>query len=354
MKKFMLLLFAMGMMIAMSNFLASCTKKGDTGPAGKDQNATCTQCHTFDDAVVAKIFQYDASKHASGSTLTEATRNACAPCHSSQGFEECLKTGADTTAVGITDAAPINCRTCHQIHETYTASDWAVRTTASYTLRMDHTITMDLQGGDGVLKGTANLCGRCHQARPASPWVTNPDGTDSLTITSNRWGPHHGPQSLILGGKGAFVIAGATYGNSPHRDKAACMTCHGGYAQGNAVGGHSLWVTSSETGDNVKVCQSADCHTNNPTSFDIDSKQTEIKGMYQQLKVALATATIIDTVNGVINMKGKKTRKFTERQLAIIWNYFLIDADRSMGVHNSQYTHDLLNASINGFSTKGL
>lgn len=354
MKKLTILLFAIGILIAMSNVLSSCTKKGDTGAAGKDQNATCTQCHTFTDTIVAKMFQYAASKHASGSTLTEATRNACAPCHSSEGFEECLKTGADTTAYGYSDAAPINCRTCHQIHETYTASDWAVRTTAPYTLRMDHTITMDLEGGNGVLKGTANLCGRCHQARPASPWVTNPDGTDSLTITSSRWGPHHGPQSLILGGKGAFVIAGATYGNSPHRDKAACITCHGGYAQGNVVGGHTLWMTDPSVGDNVKVCQSSDCHTNSPTSFDIDGKQTEIKGMLQQLKVALATATIIDTVNDVINMKGKKTRKFTERQLAIIWNYFMVDADRSKGVHNYQYTHDLLNASINGFTGKGL
>lgn len=354
MKKFTLLLFAIGMLIAMSNFLASCTKKGDTGPAGKDQNATCTQCHNFTDTIVAKMFQYAASQHATGSTLNEATRNACAPCHSDQGFQECLKTGADTTAVGFADAAPINCRTCHQIHETYTATDWTVRTTASYTLRMDHTITMDLEGGDGLLKGTANLCGRCHQARAASPWVTNPDGTDSLTITSNRWGPHHGPQSLILGGKGAFVIAGATYGNSPHRDLAACMTCHGGYAQSNYVGGHSLWMTSTSTGDNVTVCKSSTCHTNNPTSFDIDGKQTEIAGMFQQLKVALSTATIIDTVNDVINMKGKKTRKFTERQLAIIWNYFLIDTDRSKGVHNYQYTHDLLKASISGLSAKEL
>jgi hypothetical protein len=357
MKKITTLLLATGMFVSLSGIMfTGCTKKGDTGAAGKDQNATCTQCHTFSDTIVAKMFQYAASKHATGSTLTEATRNACAPCHSSQGFEECLKSGADTTLYGYDDAAPINCRTCHQIHDTYTASDWAVRTTASYTLRMDHTITVDLQGGNGVLKGTANLCGRCHQARPASPWVTNPDGTDSLTITSSRWGPHHGPQSIILAGKGAFSIGGANYGNSPHRDKAACMTCHGGYAQGNVVGGHTLWMsdpTPGGLGNNVTVCKGSDCHTNNPTSFDIDGKQTEISGMLQQLKVALATASIIDTVGDVLNFKGHKTRKFTERQLAVVWNYFLIDADRSKGVHNYQYTHDLLAASIAGISAKG-
>lgn len=348
MKKLTFLLLAIGFAIAMGHFLTSCTKEG---PAGKDQNATCTQCHTFDDAIVAKIFQYDASQHATGSTLTEASRNACAPCHSSQGFEECLETGADTTATGITDAAPINCRTCHQIHKTYTASDWALMTTAPYTLKIDHSITVDLEGGDGVLKGSSNLCGRCHQARPASPPVPDPtDNVDSIRITSSRWGPHHGPQSLILAAVGAMEMGSSPFGTSPHKNIAACMTCHGGNAQSDVVGGHSLWMTSSETGDNVAVCEGSNCHTNNPTSFDINGKQTEITNMFNQLKVQLATANMLDTNSMLL----KVPKYYKMKQLAVFWNFQMVYADRSMGVHNYQYEHDMLQAGIDYLNAKGL
>ena len=345
MRKFTLLALAGGLLLAMTGLVfTGCTKEG---PAGKDANATCTQCHNFNDTIVAKIFQYDASKHASGSTTMEATRNACAPCHSSQGFLECLASGADTTLTGYANAAPINCRTCHKIHETYTASDWALQTTASYTLKIDHTISMNFTG-DG---GTANLCGRCHQARKTSPWLSNPTSdVDSLKPTSNRWGPHHGPQSNILGGKGAFEIGALPFDDSPHRDLVACNTCHGASAQGNLVGGHTLWMADEAEGiDNVAGCKKSGCHPN-ATNFDIDGKQTEIMGMYQQLKVKLAEANMLDTTTMLL-----KTGKFySQKQLAVFWNFLLVDADRSFGVHNYKYTHDMLQAGLDYFTAKGL
>lgn len=290
MKRILMVLAAAGMMVAVS----SCTKEGPQGPPGKDgtngsnANATCGQCHNFSDTIVAKIFQYDASQHATGSTVFEATRTACAPCHSSQGFLETLASGADTTSAPIVDGAPINCRTCHQIHNTYTAADWALKTTASFTMKIGP--TMDLAAGDG----SANLCARCHQPRKTSPWITDPNGTDSLTVTSTRWGPHHGPQSAIIAGLGGFEIGGATYANSPHRNIASCNTCHGGYAQGDLVGGHTLHMENEETGDNVNVCKNSGCHPT-ATDFDIDGAQTEIAGLYQTLKVKLATAGVLDT-----------------------------------------------------------
>ena len=353
MKKIRLTLLAVGMMVSAACLMfTSCTKEGPAGTAGKngtdgkDANATCTQCHNFADTLIVKIFQYDASKHASGSTALEGTRTACAPCHTHEGFVECLTSGADTTLAPVFDAAPINCRTCHKIHTTYTNGDFALRTTESFHPRYDKTQTIDLQGAGG----SANLCARCHQARATTPWVTLPTSdVDSLKPTSSRWGPHHGPQGLMLAGKGAFEVGPVAFDNSPHRDVAACVTCHGAAAQGNAVGGHTLWVANEAEGiDNIAGCKSAAaCHPN-ATTFDIDGKQTEIAGKFAQLRLYLATAKMLDTNSGLL----KTGKKYSQKQLAIFWNYLMIDADRSMGVHNYKYTRDMLDAGLTYYGGK--
>ena len=360
MKKMRLILLATGLMVSAASFMfTSCTKEGPAGANGKDgtngndgkdANATCTQCHNFGDTIVTKIFQYDASKHASGSTTMEGTRTACAPCHTHQGFVEVLGSGLDTTAAPVYDAAPINCRTCHSIHSTYTNGDWALRTTASWNPKYDPTVTIDL----AAKGGSSNLCARCHQVRIASPWLTNPTSTtDNVKATSTRWGPHHGPQGVMLAGKGAFEVGALPYDNSPHRDVAACVSCHGANAEGNLVGGHTLWVANAAEGiDNIAGCKKAGCHPN-ATSFDIDGKQTEIEGLFADLKVKLAVANVLDTLPGSNNMLLKKPLKdLPQKVMAIYWNFQMVYADRSMGVHNYKYTRDMLQAGIDYYNSK--
>jgi hypothetical protein len=345
MKKITKLFLAALLFVSVAGFIfSSCTKEGPQGPAGTNGTnaaATCQECHNFADTIVAKIFQYDASKHATGSTLIEASRNTCAPCHSSQGFAEVNSTGQFNTAAGIPDAAPINCRTCHQIHKTYTNADWSLAITSGYRMRYDSTVTQTFTA-DG---GSANLCGRCHQARPASPALTNPSSsTDSINITSNRWGPHHGPQSNMLAGKGAYNDA--AFGQPTHAPVVACIGCHGGNAQGNFAGGHTLIMTSTETGDNVAVCNRTGCHSGQ-TSFDINGDQTDIATRFQTLKVLLATANMLDT-----NSMLLKPKKYSQADLSVFWNFQLVYADRSMGVHNYPYTKALLIAGIAHFNGK--
>jgi hypothetical protein len=354
MKKFINLFLVAGLFVFAAGFiLSSCTKEGPQGPAGANGTngtngtnaaATCQECHNFSDTIVAKIFQYNASKHATGSTILEAgsLTPSCSPCHTSQGFGQTVASGQFNANSTITDAAPINCRTCHQIHKTYTNADWSLATTAQYKWRFDSTQTQHFTANHG----TANLCGRCHQARPASPALTNPtSNTDSISITSSRWGPHHGPQSNILAAIGAYPDATfGAYGTSPHKDTIGCMGCHGADAIGNYVGGHTLLMTSATTGDNITVCKT--CHPS-LTSFDFNGAQTTITVLYNQLKVKLATIGMLDSVNMVI-----KTGKYAQSDLAAYWNFMLVYADRSMGVHNYQYTHDILQAGINHFGTK--
>jgi len=353
MKKLLLLVLSGIMVMAVSGLIfVGCTKEGPQGPAGangsngKDANATCTLCHNFSDTVIVKIFQYDASKHASGSTALEGARSGCSGCHSHEGFLEKLQTGSSVTQA-YNDAAPVNCRTCHTIHVTYTDADWALRSVAPVHPYIDSTSSIDLTVTlPGGADGTSNLCGLCHQARKTSPWITNAKGTDSLAVTSTRWGPHHGPQFLMLGGKGAFEMGSSAFGSTGHKNVATCRNCHMGPAQGDLVGGHTLWMTSAESGDNVGVCKP--CHSSIGTTFDIGGKQTEIEGLYETLKVKLAEKKVLDTLTMLLKgpMSSTKPKKFTQIQLAVYWNFCMVDADRSMGVHNYMYIRDMLNAGI--------
>jgi len=358
MKKLMTLVFAAGMMVSVASLMfTSCTKEGPQGPAGPaghdgtDANATCTQCHNWSDSLVTKVFQYDASQHATGSTTFEGTRTDCAPCHASQGFVECLTTGSFKTAAPYYDAAPINCRTCHNIHKTYSSSDWALATVTPFRARYDSTVTIDL----AAKGGSSNLCGRCHQARPASPGLSNPTSTtDSVKITSYRWGPHHGTQALFLAGKGAFEIGAVPFGQTTaHKDGASCSTCHQALAQGDLVGGHTLKMANVEGGspvENFIACKT--CHSS-ATSFDINGKQTEIAGLFNTLKVKLAAANVLDTVvtsSHYMLLKGNisstSPKYFKQKQLSVYWNFQMVFADRSEGVHNYMYTHDMLQSGI--------
>jgi len=345
MKKFINLFLAAGLFLAAAGFiLSSCTKEGPQGPAGTngtDASATCQECHNFSDTITAKIFQYNASKHSTGSTIIESGSLAttCSPCHTSQGFGQTVASGMFNATSTITDAAPINCRTCHQIHKTYTNADWSLAITSQYRWRFDSTQSQNFTPDNS----SANLCGRCHQARPASPGLPNPTSTaDSINITNNRWGPHHGPQSNMLAGKGAFNDAG--FGGPTHAPKISCMGCHGADAIGNYVGGHTLWMTSATTGDNITICKT--CHPS-ATSFDISGDQTAINGLYQTLKGDLVAFNMLDSVNMVIIPK-----KYAQADLAVFWNFMLVYADGSKGVHNFPYTRDLLNDGINHFKSK--
>jgi len=339
------MVFTVGMFFSAVIFMFnSCTKEGPQGPPGKDgtngqdANATCRQCHNFSDSIVAKIFQYDASQHATGSTAFE-NRNTCAPCHTSQGFVETVATGADTTTAAINDPAPINCRTCHNIHATYTTADWALKTTAPYKLRIDPNTTMDFTA-DG---GAGNLCGKCHQARKPvqTQWVTNPTGLDSLNITSSRWGPHNGPQSLIQGAKGAFEF-GTPYGFiNAHRTDASCISCHGANAVGNLTGGHTLRIGNEEEGDNLQGCNVADCHGGSVTEAWMTAKMEEVAAKVVTLHDLLVAQNLINPTTGLV-----VTGKHTQKQMAVVWNYLLVVADRSEGMHNFTYVNDILDNSI--------
>ena len=309
---------------------------GPAGPAGPSgianaSDLSCTDCHDSEQSLVAIQAEYSVSVHASGSTaLAHEASASCAGCHTGQGLPMRVDANGNVAAAApdaVSGPAPINCRSCHQIHETYTSADWAFTTTAPVSL---------ISTGDTFDAGKGNLCAQCHQARTAVPDTdVTPDVTQpTFQVTSTHWGPHHGPEANLLLGVGGYTGSTSTT-PSPMAHYSmtgdACVTCHMGEADGKEAGGHT-WTP------NLANCLA--CHTD-ATDFDINDEQTEVQGMLDELKGLLVSEGMM-TANNNSPVPGT----YDSVKAAALYNFLYIDQDRSLGVHNPAYTRTILQAAI--------
>jgi hypothetical protein len=310
---------------------AACTKEGPQGPPGEDGNATCGTCHDNSETVETAIGQWENSKHGFGGTNFE-NAPGCAPCHTSQGFKEALALDSTATSAAIENPASINCYTCHKIHDTYTAEDWNTRVTDPSPFWLT---------GETADLGKANLCIKCHQQRISYqiPDVTNPEGT--YTVSSTRFGPHHGPQGTTLTGNG-FYLVGSGYMNSSHAGITdACINCHMASPVGYASGGHTWIIDSEEEGMNFNGC--LNCHTADEAETLKDELNVEVTDLMTQLGTKLYAA-------GIYNPEGTSgyavKGDYTNRVAGAYWNFISIIEDKSGGVHNPKFVKKLLENTI--------
>ena len=282
-------------------------------------NLSCTGCHNDTSQLTGKVTAWETSVHGSGPAFAHAATNpTCTGCHSGSGFSAAVAAGvnnADAQDSALANPSRIDCRACHQIHTTYTTDDWALETTDPVTL-----IASDATYDGGM----GNLCANCHQQRTAFPAAT--DGM--VNVDSTHWGGHHGPETaLLLGVGGAGGVEGKP---SPHYQnvKDTCVTCHLGGAGPDA---------SHTFVPNVATCQT--CHSD-ATSLDVNGVQTEITDKLTQVEDALKAKGLMDDTGTIV------VGEYPEAQAAALWNYLLVEEDKSLGVHNSTYANALLDAAL--------
>ena len=299
---------------------------GPAGSAGPVATATCSDCHNDTTLVKAREVQYANSLHGAGFTF-ERNGADCAICHTSEGFTERIANNSYEIAEAVENPSPINCRTCHEIHTTYTKAD--------FKLTVEKPVTLKLTG-DTIDLGEANLCVSCHQPR----WAYDiPEvGGDDVEVTSTRYGPHHGTQSTMLTGLAGY---GEFKGSSVHASVPdGCVTCHMADAYGKQAGGHTMTMEyeyHEHEVPNLAGCES--CHSG-IESFDRNGVQTEIQAMLDELKVLLVAEGLIE--EGGSGIVGT----FSSEQAGALWNYKTVLEDRSLGVHNPQFTKALLQTAI--------
>lgn len=354
MKKFTLFTFLATAFVSGVILMSSCTKEGPMGqtgaqgpqgPAGEDGingtdgTAGCIECHDGGESqgMFAQTVQWEASVHATGGNFDRSTFADCGTCHTSQGF---LANLAGTFSNPINNPNPINCYTCHNIHDTYTPADLALTTTAAVTT---------MQGGEVFDFGKGNLCANCHQARTVSPMPVE-DG-DDVTITSFRFGGHHGPQANIFIGSGLVEFSGTeSYGTNHQHGTSAmtdgCVSCHMQNATGAKAGGHTMSMRADDHGELVlytNMC--ADCHGTEDMEQVTEDFQAEIQDLLDQLKDALITAGVYD--DGTHGHEGYVVTGVQPANAAAAFlNYQMVLEDRSLGVHNPIYVKALLKNTL--------
>jgi hypothetical protein len=242
------------------------------------------------------------------------------------------------TAAPIQDPLPQNCFTCHQIHQTYTEADWAFTQSAPVTLWV---------GGQTLDFGKGNLCISCHQSRVYTPTLPDPNTGGTVNIQTTRYGPHHGPQGVMLPGLNGYEVPGPLpYENSAHTAllgnnvKNACITCHMGTAQGVSSGGHTFRVISEDSLINVAAC--AQCH---PVASEllamVQDRQSQIEARLAELEALLVARGKYNATTGQ-NTKGD----YVGHEAGALFNFKFVEEDKSRGVHNFKYANALLVNSI--------
>jgi hypothetical protein len=289
-----------------------------TGFAVMAQDGDCTACHSEEPTITGAELAWSQSVHGTGAAYIRGTSADCAGCHSGGGFSAMVAAGLNPSEVEEGDPNPTrqDCRTCHNIHTTYTAEDWSLETTDPVTLYAFDMVTYD--GGKG------NLCANCHQPRRAFEAA---DGM--VNVSSTHWGPHHGPQSaMLLGVGGAGEVEGEVSAHVDWVDD-TCVTCH-------------LVNHNHSFAPSLDAC--LECHEE-AEDFDVEGVQTEVNELVAELQELLVAKGLLagDEEEGFHPVVGD----YPEAEAAALWNYIMIVIeDGSHGVHNTEYTIDLLEASI--------
>lgn len=289
---------------------------GPAGPAGEFDAAelTCVECHNSSSIITGKLADWNQSKHGTGEAFSRGESGSCSGCHSGGAFVEMIEAGGNAGDWGMGDpeATRQDCRTCHNLHDTFTGDDWALRTGAAVSLFAIEGATFD--GGMG------NLCVNCHQ--PRRIFAVGDDGT--VAITSPYWGPHYGAQSSMILGRGA-AIDGTPMAHNNATD--TCVSCHLG------EGDDHSFVAST---DNCSPCHDGDTAEELVTAL-----QTEVQEKMDTLSARLLELGYMDDEARPVPTDGAPAEI-----AAAVWNFRHIYQDHSFGVHNPAYTRALLDAGL--------
>jgi hypothetical protein len=316
---------------------------GDSKMVSDIRADACAACHD-DDHYHVYPTQWELSNHAA--LNRPYTRASCNQCHNGQGFIDWVDGGKVTLTEATSENHNITCAVCHDPHD-------------ATNVNQLRTLEATLPNGDVINEGgKGKLCMNCHNSRREDPEQRIIDELADGNVPE----PHHGPQAEMLTTLNTWTWD-EVLPTSPHLVAAvpggeanSCVNCHmyeptpSGHE--TDAGMHSFSMVSQDDVDNVAACE--DCHGNVGESFDEkkfyvngnadhdgdgveEGLQHEVEGMLDSLHAALPTDEGGDFL-------VDSTTTFDEG--AAMYNYYLVEEDRSMGVHNPAFTVALMQLSI--------
>jgi hypothetical protein len=343
-----------------SQHIASPTTEGSI-LVSYDSETTCGTCHEGTHHPFLSEWKESAHAQAPG----HATSASCTGCH--EGVASAIRLSGDLSVFygsGSTPTRPpveevplsaIGCATCHDPHNADNPGQ--LRTVADVPLTSANGESPVISEG-----GTGKLCMHCHHARR---------GPDSQIASGyGHFGPHGSPQADLLAGKTGFhgvADGGFEWADASHLYvQNSCKTCHVNmieYDGVTAVKGHTYEPTTAACTnchgtinefEDIMALGDFDGNTN------IEGVQLEVRGLLELIASALIdsfTAHGITTTNwdadslaheiGVVEhvIAAGDTLVVPQQWRAAGWNWIFILDDKSDGIHNPDYTVQLLQQS---------
>ncbi len=325
----LLMLFVVVIVFACERNITTIEEVSKTGVIPAEN---CFSCHGDDDTrIVAAAGQWANSQHATGENVDRNT-SPCTGCHTSEGFVELVETGSMPALVQSPTA--IHCFTCHAPH-----------TNENFSLRV--TAPQELQNGESFNLRAGNICIPCHQSRRnVNTYIS---ASEEL---SEHWGPHHSNQGDMLIGTNGYEYDDYDYGNTNHAAGTlnGCLDCHYEVRNSYFMGGHSFNM-SHDGEHNTNAC--AVCHGDMEDEEDFDRSYLGGAGIQEQ--VISLTEDLFDrlVITGLIEYYAEddawgpaEDRVTTADSAGAVWNWLMVEEDRSHGVHNPRYTLDLLTSAL--------
>jgi hypothetical protein len=172
----------------------------------------------------------------------------------------------------------------------------------------------------------------------------------------------------MLAGDGGFEFQGETYNSSVHTSSTVimdegCVICH--MSDPNAGtgigGGHTMNIryegTHGEEQELLTGCTTTGCHSATNFSLDYKNGQSETHELLDSLQnLLIARDWIYDDGEGYLVNAGSSSPRGSALKITpaflsgAMFNYFFVEHDLSLGVHNTAYTHKLLETSIDALN----
>ncbi len=147
--------------------------------------------------------------------------------------------------------------------------------------------------------------------------------TTHVYVSSTHAGPHHGPQSNFIAGIAGYPENGIVFDRDHHTD---CAGCHVDFEMPGT--GHSF-------APDVESCN--ECHGD---AVDHEGFQDDVVARMTAIGAELAA---IHAIHIDENLEPHPMlASLTRDQFQAFWNFMVVYEDASAGVHNPDYTEQML------------
>lgn len=193
--------------------------------------------------------------------------------------------------------------------------------------------------------GTGAMCASCHNGNNDPSALFSQSKAGELGRLSY---PHYGANAALLTGKGGMEIPGVDYivSKAHATIEDSCVACH----MPETNDGYKSHTFKSDPEYQEQTCGS--CHVDEiGKSFNISDLQNEIKLQLDKLETAILDATgavKIDAGKGAFtyyDADNNQIANISHEAYVATYNWRLVAAEGSFGVHNPLYAKSLINES---------